>query len=571
MRRTTSYLRILSSSKSVIGLVLCFAGLWLAGCGSAASSSSTGCPANQSQFKVAGALHCYPTCSTNADCSSDRICMSGACIPSHLAGGSSGNSSNSGPGSNGNNNSGSGDSIPTPGGNTGQNSGSPQHDGSCSGLVKCTSNCSPSNQSCWQGCRAQSGSGAKQTYQRVRNCVRSQCSGASNPASCAQSNCSTVIKNCGVNSSKTGHLANPPSSGDSDNPDSGGSSPGSSSGRTLDCSQLIQCINGCGRGNQSCQQRCMGNASSSAKSEYRSLTSCVRNQCRRSSNQQQCIQNNCSSKYQTCTGQSPSGGNNSGQNPGGGSGSSSLNCSELSRCLQNCGQGSQTCQQNCLQNATSTAEQKYRSLSQCAQQQCRQSSNPQSCVQNRCSSQYRACAGSSSGGAGTGSGSGSSGSGSSSLNCSQLHQCLQNCGSNDRICKQNCMQQSTSTAESKYTSLAQCAQQQCRRATNPRSCIQSRCSSEYQACLGGSSSGRNTRTLSCSGLFRCLEGCGSNNQGCQQDCVSRTSQTGQQKYRSLSYCFQQNNCGNAADPNRCMENNCPSQIRACFGRNATSP
>ena len=54
------------------------------------------------------------------------------------------------------------------------------------------------------------------------------------------------------------------------------------------------------------------------------------------------------------------------------------------------------------------------------------------------------------------------------------------------MCMNNCYNNGTSSAKTKYDSLEKCATNNCSMSSNPQQCVQSNCSTELNACVGSS-------------------------------------------------------------------------------------
>jgi len=245
-----------------------------------------------------------------------------------------------------------------------------------------------------------------------------------------------------------------------------------------------------------CQQNCLSSSTQTAQQKYQALATCARNKCSSASDTQTCIQQNCSTEVQACLGGSSggtTGGSTTGSTTGGSTGGTGTrSCSEVVRCMQGCGQQDRTCLQNCYSSGTSTAQQQYQALATCARNKCGNATDQQTCVQNKCSSEVQACLGGSTGGGTTGgsttggSSGGSTTGGTGNKSCSEVLTCIQGCSQGDQTCAQNCYYSGTSTAQQQYRALATCAQNNCANATNPQTCLQNKCSSEWNTCQGTS-------------------------------------------------------------------------------------
>jgi hypothetical protein len=297
-----------------VGGIIC---LWLSGCGSSSTGTSQGCPSDMTGFQIGTSSQCYPTCSTENDCSPLDTCRQGACVPGHLFdSGQDTDPDSSEPGS-GNGNAGDNESSddtanedePPEGSDSGTD-WSTKAPLSCSQLVACTSECSTNSDSCEQSCKAKAPSSATDKFGKLSSCLGSQCNASADVTPCAENSCSLELSQCGAASSSVEHLAgssgdssggndeqNPGDDNDAGEDDSNDPPPSSES---LNCAELVDCYDNCPDGDSTCRLSCKNRASGTAIIKYRSLQHCYETQCIRSPSPQTCIEQECRLELRSC-------------------------------------------------------------------------------------------------------------------------------------------------------------------------------------------------------------------------------------------------------------------------------
>ena len=142
--------------------------------------------------------------------------------------------------------------------------------------------CAQSDQTCLNNCYQSGTTTAQQQYDALATCYQNNCATATDGQTCLENNCSTQVQAC-LGGSTTG----------------GSTTGGSTVGKT--CSEVLQCMNGCPSGDQTCLNNCYQSGSATAQQQYDALAACYQqNNCDTAADGQTCLQNNCGAEVQAC-------------------------------------------------------------------------------------------------------------------------------------------------------------------------------------------------------------------------------------------------------------------------------
>ncbi len=145
-----------------------------------------------------------------------------------------------------------------------------------------------------------------------------------------------------------------------------------------DCKDIIICSQTCQ--NQACVEGCMQKSSKAGQDAFLALNQCGATACGTETQpaaSQSCIMNNCGNEWTGCVG------------PWGSSG-----CVEMIQCANGCGMDAD-CQMDCLLDGSQKATLALWELQACLEANCSQCGNDQqcyqTCVQQKCMTEYQAC------------------------------------------------------------------------------------------------------------------------------------------------------------------------------------
>jgi hypothetical protein len=159
--------------------------------------------------------------------------------------------------------------------------------------------------------------------------------------------------------------------------DAGGTENQPDAGSMLTCSEILDCINACANGDQTCAQNCYNEGTSNAQHLFEAANQCVVTACpstgacsNPSSTTCQNCENNavmgtCASQVNACA--NDTGGTMTGGTDGG------TNCSGIITCGNAC--SNQTCLQNCVSEGTQAAQTDYIALNNCLVSACPDTNN----------------------------------------------------------------------------------------------------------------------------------------------------------------------------------------------------
>lgn len=264
-----------------------------------------------------------------------------------------------------------------------------------------------------------------------------------------------------------------------------------------------------------------------------------------------------------------------------------LSCEGLMQCLQGCN-GDVACQQDCALRTPAEPRRRYDALVACSQaNRCADFA----CVERECGAALQACVNGPQANPdppqpdpqqpdppqpdpqqpGPG----------GQLSCLDLLDCGVRCNG-EQACFEGCWRQATGQAQQQYSAYADCAwSNNCRDAA----CAEQMCGNEYAACTGrqpqqpqqppqnndpgfddpGNQGGG--AVLSCGTVLQCIEGCGGNDQQCNQNCFFQGTNEAQFLYNQLANCAMANFCENRA----CLQQVCPNELSMCTGGQAAPP
>lgn len=205
------------------------------------------------------------------------------------------------------------------------------------------------------------------------------------------------------------------------------------------------------------------------------------------------------------------------------------------------------------------------------------------CMDQACMQSYLACGIPMDSSGGGGEGSGGSTPAANGASCSELYACEDACNGNE-TCGQGCFDSGTDQAQSQWTNLILCGNQQCEgyasNADEYKSCLSQACASDYGQCFGntevpgGGGGGGGIVAGSCGHAYTCIQDCYSSAPdeiafyGCIDGCYAQMTPGAIATMDSLTACTDLA----CADPSstldqfyQCHQSACPGQYSACMG------
>lgn len=140
---------------------------------------------------------------------------------------------------------------------------------SCKGISDCQSKCGQSDTRCQVDCLFDATAQTQKDYFAFNDCASNKCGMAQDQFSCILTNCTNEWQGCGYTGMKA-------------------------------CDAILSCQQNCPQGDQACSSNCLYEANLQGQKDYASLLSCADQNCQNASNQQQCLQSNCSMELSKC-------------------------------------------------------------------------------------------------------------------------------------------------------------------------------------------------------------------------------------------------------------------------------
>jgi hypothetical protein len=201
----------------------------------------------------------------------------------------------------------------------------------CAQITACSSNCPVDDSNCPVQCVAQGSSSAQATFNTYKSCIKATCKSLADQGKvnetmfCIYQYCASEQAAC----------------------------LGSGTGT---CSQLNDCMNGCGN-SATCTSSCNSATSKQGALDFYSLMTCVDNNCAGQTGdaQVQCAQSACSAAFTKCIGTSSGGG-------------TLTSCQAILGCAQGC--SDKACAQQCKGAGTPQAQATLQQLLDCENQKC---------------------------------------------------------------------------------------------------------------------------------------------------------------------------------------------------------
>ena len=149
------------------------------------------------------------------------------------------------------------------------------------------------------------------------------------------------------------------------------------------------------------------------------------------------------------------------------------------------------------------------------------------------------------------------------LDCGGLKDCLDGCGANDSICRQDCYNFTSEAGQASFDALGRCSAVACMnlRGEARDNCIAERCGSQLDECVVNTTGDEE----SCEALLMCGRACPGSDPYCREDCLAQGTDVAQGALMSLYLCWLQE-CGpleNSAAYRQCTNANCTAEFDEC--------
>ena len=215
-------------------------------------------------------------------------------------------------------------------------------------------------------------------------------------------------------------------------------------------------------------------------------------------------------------------------------------CLELYSCDEECINDYSTCTSEVSDQGFNT----FNTLLQCVRDNCSNTSDMSSCIQNNCMSEYQNCY--------------------YDQGCNSILQCQQSYGT----CSESCQSQGSIDGKIEYESMQNCFSSTCENRLPDnlqfKECIYTYCVTEINTCFEYPAPGND----SCDDLINCTKNCSVEDEECNRNCYSNGTQQARLNSELLIECSVQN-CNGLSDVN-CLDQNCGTFVERCFGSNSNN-